>query len=970
MNHLLRFFVVFLLCFWINQQNCLAQAVGVGSTQFVPSATLEVRSTGNTNGTYGFKLSNSSSSPLIFIQDDGNVGVGTSSPLFKLHVVGTVDPAAVVVEGVGAVGPNFIGRRANGTPAAKTAVTSFQNLAIFGAEGYGSSGFSGVGPMIRLTAVENWTDASQGAEMIFYTTPVGSNVGQDYMYLNSNGNLGIGTVAPAAQLHTTGSVRFANYTNGILSVDGSGNLTVGAAGSYGWLTTGNSGTTAGMNFIGTTDAQDFVVKTSGSEAMRITVNGNVGIGQTSPSVYRLEVDGSSGDVAVSENFQPAAELVIGNKTNTNGNYSMLGFINHAGEHDAGIQGVHVNANGQYANNDRSGELRFAVSGPTTNGDITTKMIINKNGTLGVGQIDNPYGSLHISKNTGYFNGAVTAINKANTYLMLGGDESTAGHVHIIGFGYTANDVGSSTYMPAYMGYVTTSTNSYQQGDLVFGTRDVTTDSSPSERMRINSDGNVGIGTTGPVEALQIGDRFAFQNGGWKVIEYNVRYNPVSGNDEYIVNDKATRICFTSTGQLRFQVAPTGVAGADAGNSFSEGIIVANNSNVGIGGSFASGAALPASRLAVNAGMAVGSGYYSTNAAPNDGLIVQGNVGIGTSIPAAMLSVKGTSGTSESLSYSGPDRSDFTSALSQSWIDIAQNSFTTRNTSAGKYAALSGVMEDNLTSNGKSLFGALGFANNTATSGNGGGVYGTGGDAYNSDAGNLVNAWGTYGTAANLSSGNVTSLYGLYGSTYNSGSGTVANMSVIRAGKATNSGGGTVSNLYGLYIDDQTVGTSNFQLYSHGASPSYFGGNIGIGSTSPANALDVVGSICYTGAIGACSDARYKKNITPVTGALSNVLKLNGVHYNWKTTEFPDKKFTNDLQLGFIAQDLEKIYPELVLTDDKGYKSVDYAKLTPVLVEAIKELSNEVQQQKIMQQKTIDELMHEVQMLKMQLNTKH
>jgi chaperonin cofactor prefoldin len=47
--------------------------------------------------------------------------------------------------------------------------------------------------------------------------------------------------------------------------------------------------------------------------------------------------------------------------------------------------------------------------------------------------------------------------------------------------------------------------------------------------------------------------------------------------------------------------------------------------------------------------------------------------------------------------------------------------------------------------------------------------------------------------------------------------------------------------------------------------------------------------------------------------------------------------SQDRQIGFLAQEIEKTFPEMVLTDAKGYKSVDYARLTPVLVEAIKEL---------------------------------
>ena len=53
------------------------------------------------------------------------------------------------------------------------------------------------------------------------------------------------------------------------------------------------------------------------------------------------------------------------------------------------------------------------------------------------------------------------------------------------------------------------------------------------------------------------------------------------------------------------------------------------------------------------------------------------------------------------------------------------------------------------------------------------------------------------------------------------------------------------------------------------------------------------------------------------------------------------KFTDTRQIGFSAQEVEKLFPEVVLTDANGYKSVDYGRLTPVLVEAIKELQKQI-----------------------------
>ncbi len=135
-----------------------------------------------------------------------------------------------------------------------------------------------------------------------------------------------------------------------------------------------------------------------------------------------------------------------------------------------------------------------------------------------------------------------------------------------------------------------------------------------------------------------------------------------------------------------------------------------------------------------------------------------------------------------------------------------------------------------------------------------------------------------------------------------------------------------------------------KLSGYAASPTYFLSNVGIGTTNPTQKLSVTGNICYTGSIGACSDKRYKKDIVPLTNSLNKVLQMNGVNYNWKVNEFPDKQFTENKQVGFIAQEIEKLYPELVITGSDGYKSVDYSKLTPILVEAIKELKATIDKQ--------------------------
>lgn len=129
------------------------------------------------------------------------------------------------------------------------------------------------------------------------------------------------------------------------------------------------------------------------------------------------------------------------------------------------------------------------------------------------------------------------------------------------------------------------------------------------------------------------------------------------------------------------------------------------------------------------------------------------------------------------------------------------------------------------------------------------------------------------------------------------------------------------------------------------------GDVGIGTATPSAKLHVVGNICATGTIGACSDIRYKTNLTPVTNGLSAVLALHPIYYHWKK-EFSDKGFTTERQIGFSAQEIESHFPEMVQTDSRGYKAVDYSRLTAVLVEAVQE-----------QQKQIDGLKAENEELK-------
>jgi hypothetical protein len=161
------------------------------------------------------------------------------------------------------------------------------------------------------------------------------------------------------------------------------------------------------------------------------------------------------------------------------------------------------------------------------------------------------------------------------------------------------------------------------------------------------------------------------------------------------------------------------------------------------------------------------------------------------------------------------------------------------------------------------------------------------------------------------------------------------------------GMGIQNNLFQIFTD---FGGSDI-AFGYGSSAAFTetmrikgNGNVGIGTTNVSHKLTVAGNICATGSIGSCSDIRYKTNIVPMTQSLSRILSIQGIYYDWKKDEYKDKGFTDERQLGFSAQEVEKLFPEIVKTDAEGYKTVDYSRMTPVLVEAVKE-----------QQKQIDEL---------------
>ncbi|HSH20295.1 MAG TPA: tail fiber domain-containing protein [Draconibacterium sp.] len=108
-------------------------------------------------------------------------------------------------------------------------------------------------------------------------------------------------------------------------------------------------------------------------------------------------------------------------------------------------------------------------------------------------------------------------------------------------------------------------------------------------------------------------------------------------------------------------------------------------------------------------------------------------------------------------------------------------------------------------------------------------------------------------------------------------------------------------------------------------------------------LNLNGDFTGSGTQYYSSDRRLKTNIQPLgNNTIQKIELIEGVSYDWRQDEFPEKNFSSDKQIGVIAQELEAQFPELVKTNNDGYKSVNYNGFTAVLLEAVKELNSKVE----------------------------
>jgi hypothetical protein len=291
----------------------------------------------------------------------------------------------------------------------------------------------------------------------------------------AEGNIGIGTTSPTEKLHVVG---------------GAATVKIESSTNEASLKYDNSTTTAVIKLAN----NDLKTELGGSEVMRILANGNVGIGTDSPS-HLLEL---------SNTMASSPKHIFYRMTGTNaaGGGAGIKFDSSASNNDAslywaGIQGIRTTSN------DGSNELRFwttsAAEAPGgTQGAPSQRMVISETGNVGIGTTT-PTSKVHISGTSDGSGSGADAMLHVKQNGGWNGNEPWAlyveGYSYLNGFRINAEDGIRGLYK-------TTS-----GGSLGFATSDTApitfTQSASAEKMRVHSNGFVGIGNTTPQARLSV-----------------------------------------------------------------------------------------------------------------------------------------------------------------------------------------------------------------------------------------------------------------------------------------------------------------------------------------------------------------------------------------------------------------------------------------------------------------------------------
>ena len=250
-----------------------------------------------------------------------------------------------------------------------------------------------------------------------------------------------------------------------------------------------------------------------------------------------------------------------------------------------------------------------------------------NSRLGIGTTS-PAQKLQVNGISRFYTGAVSTVGAVASSALLIDGAGSNGNISQIGFGYDA----TATYMPAAIYGITTTQSGNTAQDIAFATRSVTTDTAPTERMRIDSSGQVGIGvtpsawtTSNSVKALQVGNTPAIwsYSSGNMYLSNNSYYNGT--NRIYSTTATASEISLSGN-QIQFGIAPSGTAGTAV--TFTQAMTLDSNGNLLVGTSSLNRLGSGSSGTAIQLNASGTPEVYISTASVNSGDFV-GTLNFGT-----------------------------------------------------------------------------------------------------------------------------------------------------------------------------------------------------------------------------------------------------------------------------------------------------------------------------------------------------
>ncbi|MCX6765623.1 MAG: tail fiber domain-containing protein [Candidatus Moranbacteria bacterium] len=414
----------------------------------------------------------------------------------------------------------------------------------------------------------------------------------------------------------------------------------------------------------------------------------------------------------------------------------------------------------------------------------------------------------------------------------------------------------------------------------------------NDRLVINSNGLVGIGTTSPGQALSVVGSNASVNYAGEFILTNDTSPSYGTAALYIENDTnsgsgARYSLYAADGNPSYFGGKVGI-GTTSPTSILH-TIASGSKTADYIGNLLTNTATSSTASITKTGLSVTStGTWDGTSAVNRGLYVNatggttnysaifegGNVGIGTTSPVEKLEVNGNftvsqraaigsdSGINKAIDGASSltliDSRDILTSLSTSYV-IGHYLRLTLNPSSAPSSEAYGSNFEVATQSGNAqnfprlegsdhsalhygsgtvtdLVGGTHTANSYAGAGNVTTSYGARNKSHNWSSSTITTAYGSWNRAGNMSTGAVTAAYGTYTAIHNEGAGTITDGYALYIPNPT--GAGPITNNYGFYLENQSRGSAiNYAIYSAGGQ-SYFAGNVGIGTTGPGAALHV------------------------------------------------------------------------------------------------------------------------------------